>query len=112
MKGKQGGAEGEPGAAISGATLRMSEWPPNDQEVLNQVFPHKARHVESAGVVLERHFGLPPGLQAPNMMPISAAFLFPQTLSATSDNEQHQPDAGLDWSWLRHQCKGTIHCSA
>ena len=33
VKGKQGGADGEPGAAIPGATLRMSEWPPNDQEV-------------------------------------------------------------------------------
>lgn len=33
VKGKQGGAEGEPGAAIPGATLRMSEWPPNDREV-------------------------------------------------------------------------------
>ena len=32
VKGK-GGAEGEPGAAIPGATLRMSEWPPNDQGV-------------------------------------------------------------------------------
>ncbi|KAL0021888.1 hypothetical protein WJX77_011593 [Trebouxia sp. C0004] len=32
VKGK-GGADGEPGAAISGATLRMSSWPPNDQEV-------------------------------------------------------------------------------
>lgn len=33
VKGKQGAADGEPGAAIPGATLRMSEWPPNDQEV-------------------------------------------------------------------------------
>lgn len=32
VKGK-GGAEGEPGAAIAGATLRMSDWPPNDQQV-------------------------------------------------------------------------------
>ena len=29
----KGGADGEPGAAIAGATLRMSSWPPNDQEV-------------------------------------------------------------------------------
>lgn len=31
----KGGADGEPGAAIAGATLRMSNWPPNDQEVAN-----------------------------------------------------------------------------
>ncbi len=37
MKGKQGG-EGEPGAAIPGATLRMSEWPPRDQEVSHLVY--------------------------------------------------------------------------
>ena len=33
VKGKQEGADREPGAAVPGATLRMSEWPPNDQEV-------------------------------------------------------------------------------
>lgn len=48
MKGKQGGAEGEPGAAIPGATLRMSEWPPNDQEVLNQVLPGLERQLVKA----------------------------------------------------------------
>ena len=37
VKGK-GGADGEPGAAIAGATLRMSSWPPNDQEVFNAAF--------------------------------------------------------------------------
>ena len=37
VKGK-GGADGEPGAAIAGATLRMSSWPPNDQEVVNAAF--------------------------------------------------------------------------
>ena len=34
----KGGADGEPGAAIAGATLRMSSWPPNDQEVVNTAF--------------------------------------------------------------------------
>jgi len=37
VKGK-GVAEGEPGAAIAGATLRISSWPPNDQEVVNTAF--------------------------------------------------------------------------
>ena len=38
----KGGADGEPGAAIAGATLRMSSWPPNDQEVVNTAFKETA----------------------------------------------------------------------
>ena len=41
VKGK-GAAEGEPGAAIAGATLRMSSWPPNDQEVVSTAFTDTA----------------------------------------------------------------------
>ena len=43
VKGK-GGAEGEPGAAIAGATLRMSDWPRNDQ-VWSEMLTIRRRYV-------------------------------------------------------------------